>query len=236
MCPLGGDFPLPSHASLIAADSLNTIERRLTITVSSPLDFLQTITAATTTGEEIAPTAPFERDLAKSRALQWTDLHTGKALSLDWDGASHSGTIQVMRLDEFVSRYAEHPEAKAAGADERPATSTTRGVLGRLELCSGEPSRIGKEVDRLDEDDGDTLIRRFAVQYSHESEKVLDEACATLLTMPRRELAELLGVSERRLSDVLKGKAKPRSALRSSLIHKASTNPTVTMNRPRSKS
>lgn len=62
-----------------------------------------------------------------------------------------------MRLDEFVRRYAEHPESKAAGPDGKPATAATRGVLGRLHLRSGEPERIGKEVDRLDEDDGDNL-------------------------------------------------------------------------------
>jgi hypothetical protein len=68
-------------------------------------------------------------------------------------------------MTEFVERYGTHPEAKAAGPDGQPAGEATRGVLGRLHLRGGQPVRIGKEVDRLDEDDDFTLRPSDPIVY-----------------------------------------------------------------------
>lgn len=118
-----------------------------------PFNFLQTVTPAIELGTSVRPIAPFERDLTKSRKLVWADLESGDPLQLDWDGNAAAGSVPVMRLDELIENYARHPEAKAAGPDGKPAEPETRGVLGRLHLYDGPPVRIGKEIDRLDEDD-----------------------------------------------------------------------------------
>ena len=56
-------------------------------------------------------------------------------------------------LDEFIENYARHPESKAAGPDGMPAAWKNAWSPGRLHLYDGPPVRIGKEVDRLDEDE-----------------------------------------------------------------------------------
>jgi hypothetical protein len=118
-----------------------------------------------------------------------------------------------MRLDEFVRHYANHPETKSAGPDGMPATEETCGVLGRLHLRSGEPSRIGKEVDRLDEDDGATLELEEPLQYV-DAENEYQRAIVTIGQLPRKESAKLLNISVRRLQDILQGRSKPRAELR----------------------
>jgi hypothetical protein len=181
-----------------------------------PYGFLQTITPVAEIGDSVQPIAPFERDLRKSRRLIWTDFRTGKAVKLDWDGNAHAGTIPVMRLNEFIAQYADHPESKAAGPDGLPATAETRGVLGRLHLTDGEPARIGKEVDRLDADEGDALVWDQPVEYQGRGE--LDWAIYLLAREPRATLAAELGVSVRRLQDIMKRNSSPRPSLRRALI------------------
>ncbi|MGB7017039.1 MAG: hypothetical protein WBD69_13925 [Candidatus Cybelea sp.] len=69
------------------------------------------------------------------------------------------GALEVTRLSKYVKAYQRHPESKAADRDGNPAGQDTVGILGRLRLESGAPIRIGKEVDRLDTDEGPRLDR-----------------------------------------------------------------------------
>ncbi len=158
-----------------------------------PYGFLQTITPAAEMGDSVQPIAPFERDLAKTRRLHWCDFRTGKPVSLDWEGNAHAGTVPVMRLDEFIAQYAEHPESKAAGPDGLPATSETRGLLGRLHLTDGEPTRVGKEIDRLDEGEGDSLERDEPFVYDDPDNREFEWALGALTTRPRAAVARELG-------------------------------------------
>jgi hypothetical protein len=183
-----------------------------------PFSFLQTVTPAIEVGDSVRPIAPFERDLAKSRRLTWTDLSSGATVRLDWEGHAHAGTIPVMRMDEFIERYRRHPEAKAAGPDGRPAGPETRGLLGRLHLCDGPPSRMGKEIDRLDEDEDAALDWPDPAIYASSGRVKLAWAIRTLEGRSRHGLAASLGVSERRLRDVLKGRAQPHDGLRDRII------------------
>ncbi len=90
-------------------------------------------------------------------SLAWTDLESKKPLDLDWNGQGRSGSIPVMRLDEFIGNYARHPEAKAAGPDGKPRGAGDPGRSGASAPDRRPPRRIGKEVDRLDEDEDFTL-------------------------------------------------------------------------------
>jgi hypothetical protein len=93
-------------------------------------------------------------------------------------------------------------------------------VLGRLRVRSGKLARIGKEVDRLEADDGATLEGEDPVAYGDEEAR-LCRNLRILSSRPRKEVALALGVSERRLGDVLKGRAKPRKQLREAILHLA---------------
>jgi hypothetical protein len=75
------------------------------------------------------------------------------------------------------------------------------GLLGRLTVRSQLLSRIGKEVDRLDEDEGIPLEPDQPVEYEGDD---LAEDIAFLATSPQELVAERLGLSSRRWRDVLK--------------------------------
>jgi hypothetical protein len=173
-----------------------------------PFGFLQAVTPALEFRKKSAqPIAPFERGLLESKSLPWSDYRTGEAVSLDWDGNAYAGTIPVTRFDEFISGYARHPESKAAASDGALASEDSRGVLGRLHLTGGAPRRIGKEMDRLGEDDEFTLDRPDPAEYTS-SRATLEWALQTLSEEPASKVALLIGMSERRFRDVRRGRIK----------------------------
>jgi hypothetical protein len=169
-----------------------------------PFNFLQTITPVIETGARVRPIAPFERDVRRSCKLAWTDLESKRPVDLDWNEQGRPGSIPVMRFDEFIGNYARHPEAKAAGPDGRPAGPDTQGVLGRLHLTDGQPRRIGKEVDRLDEDQEYSLESLDPTEY-RATRETLEWALGVLEQEPATEIAPLVGMSERRFRDIRRG-------------------------------
>jgi hypothetical protein len=68
-------------------------------------------------------------------------------------------------LSEYVDHYQKHPEAKAADWKGDPAGPDAIGLLGRLRLRSKRLAMVGKEVDRLDEDEGASLERDRPIEY-----------------------------------------------------------------------
>jgi hypothetical protein len=143
----------------------------------------------------------------RSKKLPWTDYKTGTTVALDWEGNFYAGTVPVSRFDEFIDLYRRHPESKAAGPDGMPAGEETNGVLGRLHLTGGAPCRIGKEVDRLDEDEEFTLDRPAAVEYTSRG-TTLAWALKALEDEPASKIGPLVGVSERRFRDIRRGLVK----------------------------
>jgi|GEM_PF-5817502 hypothetical protein len=75
------------------------------------------------------------------------------------------GTIPVMRLDQYIEGYQAHLEAKAADHLGNPAAPDTTGLLRRLKLRSKRLQRIGKEVDRLDKEEGVSLEQDRPIEY-----------------------------------------------------------------------
>ena len=185
-----------------------------------PFGFLQTITPAKEIGRAVQPIAPSERDIPKSRRLPWTDFRTGKPIKLDWDGNAYSGTVPVMRLDQFVELHEEHPEAKAAAPNGVPASEDDRGVLGRLRLYAGAPRRIGKEVDRLDEDDEYSLGALDPAEYTAEGH-TLKWALQVLAPEPATEVAPLLGIHEKSFRMIRRGLVTPHRDTREDIIRLA---------------
>jgi hypothetical protein len=207
--PLRRKFPI-GHPSILQRLQRYNQGRRYEDQVK-PGGFVQTVTPALIVGSnEILPIAPFEQDLSKSKRLAWIDFkHPGTALRLDWSGSGHADAIPVMRMDEYVEQYRRHPEIKAADAEGNPAGPEAMGMLRRLELQSVRLTRIGKEVDRLDQDEGASLEGNGPVEFKRES---LAGDIALLATLPQESTARSIGISERRWRDIVKGNAKPHRA------------------------
>lgn len=210
--PLRRKFPISQPSILKRLEAYNT-SRNYDLRVK-PFGFVQAVTPALVGAQDDPlPIAPFETDLGKSRKLPWIDFHTGKPVQLDWSGSHFGGTLPVMRMNEYIDLYARHAEAKAADQDGNPAGEDTVGVLGRLGVCSGAPARIGKEVDRLDEDEGATLADQPPIEYANDE---LANDVAFLAQHPQESTARDIGLSQRRWRDIVKHRAKPhrRIALR----------------------
>jgi hypothetical protein len=114
-----------------------------------------------------------------------------------------------MRLSDYIYDYARHPEAKAADQNGTPADAETTGVLRRLRLQCCRIVRIGKEVDRLGDDDGAALgpDRPFEYEYNN-----LAEDIAYLAQFPQAATAAELEISERGWRKIIKGMVKPLAA------------------------
>jgi hypothetical protein len=206
--PMRRSLPISKPHVYISSGFMRYNRRRGYNDRIKPFGFLQAVIPALAfTKNSVQPIAPFERDLTKSKKLQWTDYRTARAVDLDWEGNFLAATVPVARFDEVIDLYRRHPESKAAGPDGRPADEETRGMLGRLRLTAGAPRRIGKEVDRLDEDDEFILERSDPAEYTS-TRPTLKWALGVLADEPAAKIAPLLGMSERRFRDVRKGLVK----------------------------
>jgi hypothetical protein len=204
--PLRRKFPISQPSILKRLEPYNKT-RSYDFRVK-PFGFVQAVTPATRIGkDDPLPIAPFDADLAKAKRLPWVDFNTGTPLRLDWHGSHMDGTLSVIRLNEYIEMYHRHPEAKAADQNGNPAGPDTVGLLGRLRVRSEKLVRIGKEVDRLDQDDGASLEPDQPIEYGRDD---LGEDIAYLATFPRRAIANEIGISERRWRDIIEHRSNPR--------------------------
>lgn len=204
--PLRRKFPISQPAILKRLDAYNK-PRSYDFRVK-PFGFVQTIVPDRQMGNsDVLPIAPFEADVRKSMKLQWVDFNTGDPVRLDWHGTATAGSIGVMRLADYVDDYQRHPEAKAADPAGNPAGPDTVGLLGRLRVRSTKLARIGKEVDRLQEDEGASLEPEQPIKYERES---LAEDIAYLAMFPQEPTARDLGLTVRGWRNLIKGRSKPR--------------------------
>jgi hypothetical protein len=174
-----------------------------------PFGFVQTIAPDRQTGEnDVLPIAPFETDVRKSMKLQWVDFTSGDPIRLDWHRTGIAGTIGVMRLADYVDDYHRHPEAKAADRNGKAAGPETIGLLGRLRVRSKRLARIGKEVDRLDEEEGAALEPEQPIEYERDD---LAEDIEYLATFPQAVTARDLGLTERGWRKIIKRRPKSKA-------------------------
>jgi hypothetical protein len=198
--PLRRKFPISQPATLRRMETYNK-PRSYDFRVK-PFGFVQTIAPDRQTGDaDVLPIAPFETDVRKSMKLQWVDFNSGDPIRLDWHRTGMAGTTGVMRLADYVGDYQRHPEAKAADPNGNPAGPETIGLLGRLRVRSKKLARIGKEVDRLDEEDGAAFEPEQPIEYERDD---LAEDIEYLATFPQAATARDLGLTERGWRKIIK--------------------------------
>lgn len=203
--PLRRKFPISQPSILKRLEAYNK-NRSYEFRVK-PFGFVQSAVVATKVGNgDPLPIAPFESDLAKAKRLAWVDFNTGEPLRLDWHGSHMHGTLDVVRLSDYVEGYQNHPEAKAADHSGNPAESATVGRLGRLRVKSRKLNRIGKEIDRLDQDEGASLEPDRPIAYERDG---LAEDVTYLATFPQSVTAQDLGITERGWRKIIKGEVAP---------------------------
>jgi hypothetical protein len=176
-----------------------------------PFGFLQTFTPAIECGQKVRPLAPFTKTLAEARKVPWIDLESGREIHPDWSGSNLSGTIPPQTVLELARQYARHPEQKAADAHGHPCDAGAVGCLYRLHIVGSTPVHLGKEIDRLDEDEGLVLGEQGE----------LEDAMLALVQLPLAEVAQQVGISARRYRDIQRRRAQPRPFTRQAILNLA---------------
>lgn len=204
--PLRRKFPISQPAILKRLEAYNKT-RSYDFRVK-PAGFVQTVAPDRQIGNsDVLPIAPYETDVRKAMKLQWVDFNTGNPIRLDWHRTAMAGTIGVTRLADYVDDYQRHPEAKAADCGGSPAVPETIGLLGRLRVQSRHLARIGKEVDRLREDEAAALEPEIPIEYQRDT---LAEDIAYLAQFPRAVTARDLGLSPRGWFSLIEGESQAR--------------------------
>ena len=164
-------------------------------------------------GEPFRLVAPYETDPRRWSSLGWVDVHHPEAGR--YPITTRDGRPGMARVDTFadvLAKYETHPESKSLGPDGRPCGRGTVGLLRRRPVTVGTITLIGKESNRLEERSRgelavDDLDERITTYDDH------DEWYRVVLPRLRglgvRRVASAVGMSERRVRDVLVGRALP---------------------------
>jgi hypothetical protein len=185
-----------------------------------PFNFLLTATGAKPPadhpeGQPFRLVAPYNTDPAKWDKIEWIDVHHPEAGSyriITRDG--RPGMARVETFADVLAKYATHPETKSLGPDGQPCDRATVGLLRRRPVTAGTITLIGKESNGLEERSRgeatvDDLYLRMTTYDDHDEWYRL--VLPRLRPIGAKRLAQLLGMSERRVRDVLKGRASPHA-------------------------
>jgi len=157
--------------------------------------------------------APWEPD-----ASQWDQLHFSDAHhpSLGSFGISirpdRPGLAKVETFADMAAKYGTHPEYKSLDSDGQPCTRATVGLLQRRRVTVGRIVLIGKESNRLEEREAGELSREDRYQWLstyEDHDEWYRVAVPKLQAMGYRSVSRATGLSERRVRDILAGRALP---------------------------
>ncbi|MBA3274583.1 MAG: hypothetical protein H0T72_02220, partial [Chloroflexia bacterium] len=162
----------------------------------------------------------------------WTDLHSGQRFHITtaFPGGDY-GTAGVKSLGSVAGAYPYHPEPKRLGTDGLPCGQRTEGVLSRRPVHAAGLVCIGKEAHRLADRDlvaglGDVLGIHRDPRRDPWSVVVMPRL-AGLASAPGglADLADVAGMTPRRMRDALAGRSVPRTAARLALATVARQSP-----------
>ncbi len=168
--------------------------------------------------------APFETNAERWEELQFTNIHDPDAAP--YKITTRDGRPGLARVDSYgdvLARYPGHPEAKSLAPDGGPCRRVTEGLLRRRPVEVGKIVLIGKESTRIEE----RRTGELTVDDTDERLTMYDDRDEWYrLTLPKlREvdmdvdtMAHAIGMSGRRLRDILGGKVWPHEQQRNSLL------------------
>jgi hypothetical protein len=152
--------------------------------------------------------APYSRNPLEWLRFSCSDIHSGEVgYRIRTSGQSNRAGIRVQTFNDILDHFRIHPEAKSASPDGSPSDSLTSGLLGRLHVHILTVHHIGKETNRLGEQEKGILLTDPQAVYSGAGEwEVLR------LWLDRVSISDLAagsGVSERMLRNLRQGDRRP---------------------------
>ena len=146
-------------------------------------------------------------------AMPWIDQYSGKWYRITASGPHGSRTVaRVKSYGDVLREYEYHPEAKCADANGAPCSKQTVGLLRRRRIAIDGLVHIGKESNRLEEVEEQSLLDPSDV-YAEYPDSRRDEWATKILprlkAMPLRELMERTGLPRSTIQAIRAGR-RPR--------------------------
>lgn len=169
--------------------------------------------------------APYEHDPRKWPKMDWVDKYSGNRHRItvedDENAHMHGGPVLVKTYGSVIEEYENHPEPKCAGADGKPCSQRTIGLLQRRHVRIGKLVPIGKESNRLEEALGGLIHdeRDVIAEYPDpKRSEWLTEVVPALNKIPTSELEKEIGLSRSAIKDIKAGRSTPHRENREKLI------------------
>jgi hypothetical protein len=169
--------------------------------------------------------APYSSDPREWFKLTWIDRYSENTYPITTrdGGDPHAARVKCYR--DVLEEYPTHPEPKSAGADGRPCTRSTRGLLTRRHVFAASIYYVGKDSNFLEEVESGLMHDLKAVQQKYldpREDAWVRFVAPVLKLMPRGELARLANVTERFVQFLRNdGKRKPSRTVRDKLTRAA---------------
>jgi hypothetical protein len=154
--------------------------------------------------------APYETDPRQWEKRQWVDQYSGKRYRITASGPHGSRTVvRVKSYGDVLREYEFHPEAKCADSRGAPCKKQSIGLLARRHIAIDSITYIGKESNRVEEVEEQSLLDPGDV-YTTYTDPRRDEWATKVLpklrAMPLRELMERTGLPRSTLQAIRAGR------------------------------
>jgi len=154
--------------------------------------------------------APFETDPRQWEQMEWIDQYSGKRyrITASRPHGSH-GVARVKSYGDVLREYEFHPEAKCADAGGAPCKKQTVGLLGRRYVAIDSVTYIGKESNKLEEVEEQSLLDLGEVYTEYPDprrEQWATKILPKLKAMPMRQLMQRTGLPRSTLQAIRAGR------------------------------
>jgi hypothetical protein len=176
--------------------------------------------------------APYNPDPDTWESLPWRNLYephgptyrtTAKELDRQWGPYFVEPPDDLVRLRTYrhvLLEYRRRPEYKTNGPDGQRCGRDTAGLLQRRTVHVAWLHHIGKETNRLDDNNAGLIgnLDEKLADYDSPQDALTELVMPALTSVTARELARRTGVDHSTLSRIRAGKTTPRPELRQALI------------------
>jgi hypothetical protein len=172
----------------------------------------------------MVPIRPFASDPAAAMGPGWLNRVDGSPIEVTTRPSPRAGVVRLRTLADILLEYARHPEYKSADPAGGRGLRSSRGVLPRLAVeAAGLPVHIGKESNRLDEEESGAVLDAEAIYAEYHDARAEWTAVVPALRRIRRArgwriLASASGLSERAIRYALDEGRLPHEPARSRLL------------------
>lgn len=173
--------------------------------------------------DQLTPIAPYTAKPEELLSLPWVNRHDGRRLRVTTAPQGEAGAVRLKTYRDVIREYRLHPDAKSGDPAGGQAHRGSVGLLPRLHIRATEVRHIGKESNRMDEEEEGALVDadRIYVEYTDERSEWFAVVAPQLANLQNcmgvRELRLACGLSERALRDAVGGRRFPRPRARAAL-------------------